>query len=131
MPKLTPKELEQLAWEYVCECEENTKQHPTASGKVVNIKDRHIPTIQYFLKIWIPKKGIQSISRTTYYNWLNSENEEVKLTLINIEGVFEALTTDIVANEGKGVFYAKNKLGWKEHPHTFIEQPLFVLESQN
>jgi hypothetical protein len=32
-------------------------------------------------------------------------------TIKNIEGIFDALSIDIVANEGKGIFYAKNKLG--------------------
>ena len=32
-------------------------------------------------------------------------------TIKNIEEAFNALATDIVANEGKGIFYAKNKLG--------------------
>lgn len=65
-PQIEPSELMSLAWEYITECEENTKQHPTASGKIANIKDRHLPTISYFLKIWIPKKGKPTISRTTY-----------------------------------------------------------------
>jgi hypothetical protein len=29
--------------------------------------------------------------------------------------MFTALATDIVANEGKGIFYAKNKLGMTDH----------------
>ena len=30
--------------------------------------------------------------------------------------MFTALATDIVANEGKGIFYAKNKLGMADRP---------------
>ena len=105
-------ELESLAWQYIYECVNNTKQHPTASGKLVLISDRHLPTISYFLKIWLPMKGKPSISRTTYYNWLNQSSDKEKLdTIKNIEGLFTALAIDIVANEGKGIFYAKNKLG--------------------
>jgi hypothetical protein len=37
-------------------------------------------------------------------------------TIKNIEGYFNALAIDIVANEGKGIFYAKNKLGMTDRP---------------
>ena len=78
------------------------------------IKDRQLPTIDYFLRIWIPKQGKPTICRATYYNWLNGNNEEKLDTIRNIEGLFIALAIDIVANEGKGVFYAKNRLGFSE-----------------
>ena len=52
--KLTPKELEDLADEYIKECLENTKEVVSHSKGVVGVKDRHIPTIDYFLNIWIP-----------------------------------------------------------------------------
>ena len=110
--ELTYNELEILAWDYIQECINNQKQHPTASGRVALINERKIPTIFYFLKIWLPMKGKPTISRTTYYNWLNKSDDINKLDSIErIGGVFEALAIDIVANEGKGIFYAKNKLG--------------------
>lgn len=109
--QITPQEIEQLAYIYIDECINNKKENPTASGKVVLIKDRHLPTIDFFLKIWIPKQGKKTICRTTYYNWLNGYNEDKLNTIKRIEGVFVALAIDIVANEGKGIFYAKNKLG--------------------
>ena len=108
---ITPEQLEQFAWEYINECINNKKEHPTSSGKVVLISDRHLPTIAYFLKIWLPLKEKPTLCRSTYYNWLRSENETVMHTIKNIEGIFDALSIDIVANEGKGIFYAKNKLG--------------------
>lgn len=109
--QITPNEIEQLAYNYIVECIDNKKEKPTASGKVVLIRDRHLPTIDYFLRIWIPKKGKPTICRTTYYNWLNGVDENKLNTIKNIEGMFKALAIDIVANEGKGIFYAKNKLG--------------------
>jgi hypothetical protein len=122
--------LEQLAYEYINECIEHKKQHPTASGKVVLIADRHIPTIDYFLRIWIPTKGEPTINRTTYYRWLNDESNIEKCnTIKNIEELFKALATDIVANEGKGIFYAKNRLGMTDRVmalNQHIEQPLFA-----
>lgn len=32
-------------------------------------------------------------------------------TIKSIDEIFNSLARDIVANEGKGIFYAKNKLG--------------------
>ena len=112
---IEPQELESLAWQYVNECINNTKEHPTASGKLVNIKDRMIPTISYFLKIYIPLKGSPTISRASYYNWLKNDKNPDKLdTIESIGGLFEALAIDIVANEGKGIFYSKNKLNFSD-----------------
>ena len=54
---LSLEHLELLAYNYIDECLNNTKEHPTASGRLVKIKDRHIPTIDYFLRIWIPLNG--------------------------------------------------------------------------
>jgi hypothetical protein len=124
--EITPEQLELFAWDYIQECINNKKEHPTASGKVVLIKERHLPTIAYFLKIWLPMKGKPTLSRATYYNWLKSEDIGVFDTIKNIEDMFTALATDIVANEGKGIFYAKNKLGMtdKAQSEMKIEQPL-------
>jgi hypothetical protein len=107
--KISASELEELSYIYIDECLENKRENPTASGKVVLIKDRHIPTIDYFLRIWIPKQKKPTICRKTYYNWLNSDDEDKLHTIKNIEALFKALGIDVVCNEGKGIFYAKNK----------------------
>jgi hypothetical protein len=112
--EITPEQLESYAWEYITECIKHQREHPTAAGKVVLITERHLPTIAYFLKIWLPMKGRPTLCRSTYYNWLNSGDTSVMDTIKNIEGMFTALATDIVANEGKGIFYAKNKLGMSD-----------------
>jgi hypothetical protein len=121
--KISASELEELSYIYIDECLNNKRENPTASGKVVLIKDRHIPTIDYFLRIWIPKKHKHTICRSTYYAWLNGSNEEKSSTIKNIEGLFKALAIDIVCNEGKGIFYAKNKLGMTDRQQ--IEQVEF------
>lgn len=120
---ISPQELEKLSYVYVDECIANTKQQLSNKGDIKEIKDRHIPTIGYFLRIWIPKFGKPTISRATYYNWLNIEidkedlSEKAKVhklkfdTIKNIDNLFKELAVDIVANEGKGIFYAKNRLG--------------------
>jgi hypothetical protein len=122
--KITPEQLEVYAWDYILECINHKRQHPTASGKVVLISERHLPTVAYFLKIWLPMKGLPTLCRSTYYNWLNSNNIDVMDTIKNIEGMFTALATDIVANEGKGIFYAKNKLGM--HDRQQIDEREFI-----
>ena len=117
-PKELIEKLEVSAYEYIEECLSNTKQHATGSGKVVEVSDRHIPTIDFFLRIWLPKeKGMEFISRRTWYDWLNSEEGERSLTIKRIDEVFKALASDIVANEGKGIFYAKNRLGMHDKQH--------------
>lgn len=104
-------QLEDLAFEYIQECLNNTKPHVAGNGKVEQIPDRHIPTIDYFLRIWIPiKKGMELIKRRTWYDWLK-ENSAKSHTIKNIDDQFTALGKNIVANEGKGIFYAKNKFG--------------------
>ena len=122
--EITPKQLEQLAWQYINECINNRREQATPSGKVVMIKDRHLPTISYFLKIWLPLNGKPTLCRSTYYNWLKSEDISIMDTIKNIEGMFNALAIDIVANEGKGIFYAKNKLGMTDQ-HTIEAKEQF------
>lgn len=121
--------LEQLAYTYIDECLMYKREHPTASGRIVHVLDRQIPTIDYFLRIWIPKKKSPTIHRSTYYRWLNDEiNIEKCDTIKSIEQVFKALATDIVANEGKGIFYAKNRLGMTDRTmlsSSQVEMPLF------
>ena len=121
--------LEQLAYEYIDDCMTYQKDHPTASGKIVKILDRKIPTIDYFLRIWIPLNGKPTIHRSTYYRWLNGTKIANCDTIKSIEGIFKALATDIVANEGKGIFYAKNRLGMTDKAVVIeamhIEQRLF------
>jgi hypothetical protein len=111
---MKPDQLLELAIQYCDECIANKKEQSTASGRVVLISKRHIPTISYFLQFWIPKFGIKSITRATYYNWLNGSDISKIDTIKRIEGLFNALTIDIIANEGTGIFYAKNKLGMSD-----------------
>ena len=55
------------------------------------------------------------IVKDTYYRWLreeaDTEDSDFKSDAIKkIDSMFKELATDIVANEGKGIFYAKNRL---------------------
>lgn len=106
--------LPEYASRYIDLCIGSTKQVATGSGKIVDLKERHIPTISFFLNIWLPRNLGESITRSTYYEWLNSEDEVKSDTIKKIDEDFKALAADIVANEQKGIFYAKNKLGWTD-----------------
>jgi hypothetical protein len=112
--QITPEQLEEYAWEYIQECMNHKKEQATSSGKVVLIKERHLPTIAYFLKIWLPLNKQQTICRATYYNWLKREDPATMDTIKTISNLFASLAIDIIANDNKGVgalFYSKNFLG--------------------
>lgn len=107
--------LPEKAWEYIVECESNTVEMATNKG-IQSVRSRHIPTIGYFLRFWLPKTYGESMDRSTWYDWLaqkdeNDEPNEKSNTIKKIDELFKEIATDIVANEGKGIFYAKNRLG--------------------
>lgn len=66
----------------------------------------------------MPLLKLDSISRVTYYEWRKGNCELKTNTIKKIDDLFLALAGDIVANEGKGIFYAKNKLGWTDKLQT-------------
>jgi len=107
-------ELPNYANQYIDVCLNHTKEVATGSGKIVEQRERHIPTIAFFLNIWLPRNIGDTISRDTYYEWLKSDNKDKSDTIKKIDDLFQSLAADIVANEGKGIFYAKNKLGWTD-----------------
>jgi hypothetical protein len=112
-----PDRLEDLAWDYVQECLSHCKEVVTNKGEIVYVQDRMIPTIDFFLHIWIPLKlDLKLIARRTWYDWLRS-NRPHSLTIKNIDDEFISLGKDVVANEGKGIFYAKNKFGMHDKQH--------------
>ena len=107
---------------YLSECLAHTKQHATGSGKVVDVQDRHIPTVDFFLNIWLGIVNKENISRQTWYRWLREKGDEndEKLKRDTIKRItlrFNSLARDIVANEGKGIFYAKNALNMHDKQH--------------
>lgn len=112
------EKLPEYANQYIDICLAHTKEVATGSGKIVEQKERHIPTIAFFLNIWLPRNVGDTISRDTFYEWLKQENTIKSDTIKKIDDLFLALAGDIVANEGKGIFYAKNKLGWTDKLQT-------------
>lgn len=106
--------LPDWANKYIDVCLNHSKEVATGSGKIVNQKERHIPTIAFFLNIWMPRNCGDTIHKDTYYEWLKGDSEAKSDAIKKIDDTFKALAGDIVANEGKGIFYAKNKLGWTD-----------------
>ena len=107
---------------YLSECLAHTKQHATGSGKVVDVQDRHIPTVDFFLNIWLGIVNKETIARQTWYRWLREKGDEndenlKRDTIKRITLRFNSLARDIVANEGKGIFYAKNALNMHDKQH--------------
>ena len=116
--------LPEYAEKYIDVCINFTKEVATGSGKIVNLKERHLPTISYFLNIWLPRNLGETITRQTYYAWLKSTDDAKTYTIKSIDDEFTSLATDIVANEGKGIFYAKNKLGMTDKQPTTLDGSL-------
>jgi len=106
------KNLELWSIEYIEECSSHKKEQLSNKGEIALVMDRHIPTIDYFLRIWIPIiRKEKAIVPSTWYEWLNGDDKLKSETIKKIDELFKALASDIVANEGKGIFYAKNRLG--------------------
>jgi hypothetical protein len=75
----------------------------------------------------MPRNVGDTIARNTYYDWLNGKCELKKDTIKKIDDLFQSLAADIVANEGKGIFYAKNKLGWTDKMDSTLNLPIKIL----
>jgi restriction endonuclease len=107
--------LDEYALQYCDECIDAVKQIATNSGKVLDVKERHLPTIDYFLKHWLRRKHKEfwegCLKRSQWYNAQSDSEHPLSDTIKIITENFHALSKDIVANEGKGIFYAKNALG--------------------
>jgi len=103
-------ELLEMAYRYCDYCISSTKEIATNSG-VKQVKERHIPTVSYFLLHWLRREHFDFYCRDNWYHAMKTETHPLSDTIKGIDELFNSLARDIVANEGKGIFYAKNKLG--------------------
>jgi hypothetical protein len=110
---IDPNELQEMADAYCDYCIESTKEVPTVKGPV-QIKERHLPTVSYFLLHWLRRQHFEFYQRTNWYDAMKNEEHPLSNTIKSIDNQFKALAEDIVANEGKGIFYAKNRLGMSD-----------------
>lgn len=116
--------LKEIAVEYCDECINNTVEVATASGKVIEVRNRHIPTIGYFLLHWIRRQhpDFYMLKKSQFYGSLRNEEHPLSHTIKEIDEDFKELARDIVANEGKGIFYAKNRLGMHDKQQVETKQ---------
>ena len=110
---------------YIDYCLNNTKEVATASG-VKEIRERHLPTINYFIMIWLPRQNFEFYNRQSYYNIINNSEHPCHSAVKEIDEMFRALAADVVANEGKGIFYAKNLLGWTDRAKNEEKQEVII-----
>jgi hypothetical protein len=125
-----PKDIDQerlLEWadEYIDYCLNSTKEVATGAGVKI-IRERHLPTISFFLLIWLPRQGFEFYNRSNYYEVLNREDHPCHKITKQIDELFRALAADVVANEGKGIFYAKNLLGWTDRAKNEEKQEVII-----
>ena len=108
--------LKEYAFKYIDECEQKRKEQLSNKGDIVKIEDRKMPTIDYFLLYWLPKncKKNKTISRSTYFRWVNWDNSLKQKAILEIDNLLKAIQLDIVANEGKGIQFVKHKFGWTD-----------------
>lgn len=116
-----------LEWanKYIDYCLESTKEVATGAGVRI-IKERHLPTISYFLLIWLPRQGAEFYKRSHWYNIMKDSDHPLHKEVNQIDEMFRALAADIVANEGKGIFYAKNLLGWTDRAKNEEKQEVII-----
>lgn len=116
-----------LEWadEYIDYCLNSTKEVATGAGVKI-IRERHLPTISFFLLIWLPRQGFEFYNRANYYEVLSKEDHPCHKITKQIDELFRALAADVVANEGKGIFYAKNLLGWTDRAKNEEKQEVII-----
>lgn len=113
---IDPDELMQKAHEYCDYCIASTKEIATNSG-VKEVRERHIPTTSYFLLHYLRREQFDFYKRANWYDAQKNVNHPLSDTIKSIDDLFKTLARDIVANEGKGIFYAKNALGMHDKQH--------------
>lgn len=123
--QIDEEKLLEWANKYIDDCINHSKEVATASG-VKLIKERHLPTINYFLMIWLPRQNFEFYNREHYYDILKDIKHPCHKVANHIDEMFRALAADVVANEGKGIFYAKNLLGWTDRAKNEEKQEVII-----
>ena len=119
--EIDKEQVFELACQYCDDCIDATKEVLTIKG-AINIKERRLPTIRFFLNHYLRKNHFDFYSKTNWYRVIKDEQHPLWDTIKKIEDLFESLAIDIVANEQKGIFYAKNKLGMTDKNQVDVKQ---------
>ena len=109
--KIDGDQLELLAAEYIIECANNRAEHPTVKGDIIEVSNRKIADWKYFCSWWIVQKGFDFYTRQYSYDIEKDENHPLSDTIKKVKAMMDGYSSDVVANEGKGIFWAKNRLG--------------------
>jgi hypothetical protein len=111
-------EMLELAYAYCDNCMGGKKEVATGSGKIVEIRDRYVPTIDYFLDHWLRTHNKEFYKRMQLWKIRQDPTHPYYELVTHIVSMFKSLAIDIVANEGKAIFYAKNALGMTDRATT-------------
>jgi len=111
-------EMLELAYAYCDNCMSGKKEVATGSGKIVEIRDRYVPTIDYFLDHWLRVHNKEFYKRMNLWKIRQDPTHPYYELVTHIVSMFKSLAIDIVANEGKAIFYAKNALGMTDRATT-------------
>lgn len=111
-------EMLNLAYAYCDNCMLGKKEVATGSGKIVEIRDRYVPTIDYFLDHWLRLHNKEFYHRMQLWTIRQDPTHPYYELVTHIVSMFKSLAVDIVANEGKAIFYAKNALGMTDKAMT-------------
>ena len=101
--KIDEEKLMELAYAYCDDCMSGTKEVATGSGKIVSIRDRFVPTIDYFLHHWLRKHEFEFYTKMGLWKVRQDPTHPYHEISNKIVDMFKALATDIVANEGKAI----------------------------
>jgi hypothetical protein len=112
------QEMLELAYAYCDNCMLGKKEVATGSGKIVEIRDRYVPTIDYFLDHWLRMHNKEFYQRMQLWTIRQDPTHPYYELVTHIVTMFKSLAIDIVANEGKAIFYAKNALGMTDRATT-------------
>jgi uncharacterized protein YaaR (DUF327 family) len=116
--EINMEDYKKLVEQYCDYCINSVKEVATGSGKIVQVRERHLPTMNYFLYHWLRIHHFDFYTKMNVWKIKQDPTHPYYVAIMETDDMFKALATDIVANEGKGIFYAKNALGMTDRAQT-------------
>ncbi len=109
--KIDADELELLAAQFILECSNNKIEQLSNKGEIVEVAKRRIAAWKFFCSNWLPNKGFDFYTVEYSYEVDKDVNHPLSYTLKKVKAKIDGYSEDVVANEGTGIFWAKNRLG--------------------
>lgn len=103
-----------LAAEYIIDCENNRNEQLSNKGEIVEVGKRKIADWKYFVSWWLVKKGFDFYTRQYSYDVEKDLSHPLSDTIKKIKAMMDGYSSDVVANEGTGIFWAKHRLGMSD-----------------